>query len=210
MQAEVSSDLTPPWYLMNATIDGRRPGGDHWAGLIEAARRAQRALASCNPPDEVVLRATRAYDEVAELLEPHLTGESRQAFGRRPELPGVGQSHRPAITMTEIAAQSMTGTVHFDRTYLGAGGAVHGGIVSLLFDDFFGVVAHVGGRPPARTAYLHLDYRALTPIDTDLVVTGWISSEQGRKRVVAGELRHDGLVCAEAEGLFVQLPHPTH
>lgn len=210
MQAEVSSDLTPPWYLMNEMIDGRRPGGIHWGGLIDAARRTQVALASGNPPDDVVLAATHAFHQLAELLEPHVTDESKQAFGRRPELHGVGQSHRPAIAMTEVTANSITGTVHFDRTYLGAGGAVHGGIVSLLFDDFFGVVAHVGGRPPARTAYLHLDYRALTPIDTDLVVTGWIRSEQGRKRIVAGELRHGDVVCAESEGLFVQLLLPTH
>ncbi|MBK9102762.1 MAG: PaaI family thioesterase [Austwickia sp.] len=210
MRGRVSSYPQPPWYLANQPIDGRAPGGEHWGELIEAARRAQVALATANPPDEVVLAATRAYREVAELMEPFATVEWKQAFGRRPDLVGVGQSHRPAIRMTEVTHRSITGVVHFDRTYLGAGGAVHGGVLGLLFDDFFGVVAHVGGQPAARTAYLHLDYRALTPIDTDLIVTGEITSEQGRKRIVTGELRNGDVICAEAEGLFIQLEHHSY
>ncbi len=207
---QVSTDVSSPWYLTNAAIDGRRPGGIHWAALIDAARRAQVALASSNPPDSVVLAAADAYHELARLLEPHITDERMQAFGRRPDLLGVGQSHRPAITMTEMTNHSVTGTVTFDRTYLGARRAVHGGIVSLLFDDLFGVVAHVGARPAARTAYLHLDYRTITPIDTELVVAAWIAEEKGRKRIVAGELRHQDRVCAEAQALFVQLHDPAH
>lgn len=194
-----------PWYLKNDMVDGRLPGGDHWDELIIAARAAQRALASCNPPDDVVLAATQAYQQITALLEPHLTDEWSQAFGRRTDLLGVGQSHRPVITMTEITTHSITGTVYFDRTYLGAGAAVHGGITGLLFDDFFGVLAHIDQRPPSRTAYLHLDYRALTPIETTLTLTGHIRTEEGRKRIVTGELRHGDTVCVEAQALFIQL-----
>jgi acyl-coenzyme A thioesterase PaaI-like protein len=102
-------------------------------------------------------------------------------------------------------AQQVRGTVTFGRYFLGGNGAVHGGAIPLLFDEVLGRLANTGDRPRARTAYLHVDFRSITPVGAKLDVRGWFVSEAGRKRLLRGELRHGDTLCAEAEGLFVQL-----
>jgi acyl-coenzyme A thioesterase PaaI-like protein len=86
---------------------------------------------------------------------------------------------------------------------------VHGGVLPLLFDSVFGMVIHAAGRPISRTAYLHVDYRKVTPIDTPLTARGWVRETQGRKAFVNAELRDssnpDANLLAEANGLMLRL-----
>lgn len=199
------SDLPNSWFAAARSVDGRRPGGPHWQGLVEAMRRVQDSVAGSDPDDDAVLAATARLHEIADVLEPFGVPEERQAYGRRLDLPGTGQHLRPHVTLTHSSRDRLEGAVAFTRVYLGAGHAVHGGVIGLVFDNFLGALAHAGGRPLCRTAYIHVDYRALTPLDTPLVVAAWYRKEEGRKRVLAGELRHGDVVCAEAEGLFVEL-----
>lgn len=87
--------------------------------------------------------------------------------------------------------------VTFSRYHVGGNYAVHGGVLPLLFDSVFGMVIHAAGRPISRTAYLHVDYRKVTPIDVELTATGRITEEQGRKAFVTAELRDpDGNLLA--------------
>ena len=68
------------------------------------------------------------------------------------------------------------------------------------------MVIHATGRPISRTAFLHVDYRNVTPIDTELTVRGWLREAEGRKAFVNAEMRRpDGTLCAEAHGLMVRL-----
>jgi len=74
-----------------------------------------------------------------------------------------------------------------------------------VFDEILGQVASQGGRAPARTAYLHVNYRSITPADRDLSVSARLVSAAGCKRVVTGDV-HDGpVLLIAAEGLFVAL-----
>ena len=66
---------------------------------------------------------------------------------------------------------------------------MHGGVLPLLFDSVFGMVIHAAGRPISRTAFLHVDYRKVTPIDTPLTARGWVREAEGRKAFVNAELR---------------------
>ena len=66
---------------------------------------------------------------------------------------------------------------------------MHGGVLPLLFDSVFGMVIHAAGRPISRTGFLHVDYRKVTPIDTELTARGWIRETEGRKAFVNAELR---------------------
>ena len=95
----------------------------------------------------------------------------------------------------------VVGTVTYTDAHAGAGEAVHGGQVTLLFDDLLGGVA--GAVATSRTAYLNVDYRSLTPIGVELRVEGWVDRVEDRKIYVRGHLLDGGRVCAEAEGLFV-------
>jgi hypothetical protein len=46
-----------------------------------------------------------------------------------------------------------------------------------------GRLASSGDRAPARTAYLHTDFRSITPVGEELAVRAWFVSEKGRKRI---------------------------
>lgn len=41
-----------------------------------------------------------------------------------------------------------------------------GGLIPLFFDWHFGMIISAADRPISRTAYLHVDYKKVTPIDT--------------------------------------------
>lgn len=83
--------------------------------------------------------------------------------------------------------------------------------MALLFDDLMGWLANSARRSLARTAFLHLDFRAPVPWGTDLEFGCRITRMEGRKRHLAGQLRHGGLVLAEATGLWIELrPSAPH
>ena len=75
----------------------------------------------------------------------------------------------------------------------------------LLFDDVLGRLSNSSGGPPARTAYLHVNFRRITPIGPELQVEATFDREEGRKRYLSGRLTKDGVLLADAEGLFVVL-----
>jgi len=62
---------------------------------------------------------------------------------------------------------------------------------------------------PTRTAYLHVDYRKITPIEEPLTAHGHISKIDGRKAFITATMTAaDGTVLTEANGLMVRLlPH---
>ena len=99
----------------------------------------------------------------------------------------------------------MRGRVVFTRIYLGGNGAAHGGTVPLLFDEVLGRLNSSGGRSVGRTAYLHVNYRHITPIGRELELEATLDRIEGRKRFITGRLRDGDTVVADAEGLFVEL-----
>ncbi|BAX93724.1 thioesterase [Mycobacterium shigaense] len=71
------------------------------------------------------------------------------------------------------------------------------------------MVVSTSGIRPTRTAYLHVDYRKITPIEEPLTAQGHISSVDGRKVFIDATMTTaDGSVLSEANGLMVHLlPH---
>ena len=68
------------------------------------------------------------------------------------------------------------------------------------------MISHAAGRPISRTAFLHVDYRKITPIDTPLAIRGRVTSTEGRKAFVSAELvDSDRDMLAEGNGLMVRL-----
>jgi len=111
----------------------------------------------------------------------------------------------PEFMIRSAGDGRVDGAVTFGRWFMGGGMAVHGGAITLLFDEVLGILASAAAKTITRTAYLRTDYRALTPIDTELDVSAWIDRVEGRKIFVKGEVRHGDVVCAEADALFLQL-----
>ena len=180
---------------------GPQPG---FSAMIDALRTLQDAAAAARPPAPVVDETTRQLTELTRQLAKHAVGEREQIAGHLAGTPGRGQALIPPVHIDEEVPGAIRGHVTFGRFYLGGNGAVHGGALPLVFDDVMGRLANAG-RAPARTAYLNVSYRSITPIEARLTIEARLESEQGRKRLLRGELRHGDILCAEAESLFVAL-----
>jgi len=180
-------------------------GGLAYGPMIEALRRFLDQVAAAAPDAATLRELAQDLEAWSARLEPLAVPEDGQFFGRRPDLPGRGQTLWPGAVILESDAERFRGKVTFGRYFLGGNGAAHGGAIPLLFDELLGRFANTGGRSRARTGYLRVDYRSITPIGAELEIRGWFAKEEGRKRLMRGELWHGETLCAEAEGLFVTL-----
>jgi len=173
--------------------------------LVQNLRDLQDRLASMQMDRELVEELSADLADWTKRLAPLETDEPHQVNGRMLDLPVRGHAMLPELVVTSRGEGQVEGTVSFGRWFLGGGMAAHGGAVALLFDEVLGIQAGLAAGGMTRTAYLKVDYRALTPIDTELVARAWIDRVEGRKLFVRGELRHGEALCAEADGLFLQL-----
>lgn len=193
--------VTPNWWQPRTTPDV--PAG--YAELVERMRELQDVLVSSAPHAATVAEVTELLTAAVDVLRPTVVDEWSRISGFASELPNRGSFLLPHLVVSEDEGDQVSGTVRFTPYYLGGNGAVHGGSIPLLFDEVLGSLANAGGRSTARTAYLHVDYRSITPVDQDLHLEARLVRESGRKRWVQGVIRDSESVCAEAEGLFVEL-----
>jgi len=184
---------------------GRPPAPDGFLDMIESLRRFQDDVTAGAPPADLIDEVTRTLTILSERLRPHSVPEREQLTGQQTDVPGRGQAMSPVIIIDEADERTARGRVTFGRFYLGGNGAVHGGAVPLMFDELLGRLANSGGRVPSRTAYLHVNFRSITPVGRELRLEGRFDREEGRKRFLLGELYDGDTLCADAEGLFVQL-----
>lgn len=179
-------------------------GGAAFAGLIDTLRLVQDRIAEAAAPDDVVREATRSLQDVTAALAPYGVPGSQQITGHRLDLPGRGQALVPAFHVDEWDEEHATGRFRLGRYYLGGNGAAHGGVIPLMFDEVLGRLANTGRRR-ARTAFLHVNFRSVTPIGPELRLTARFSREEGRKRYLTATIHHDDVLTADAEALFVAL-----
>jgi acyl-coenzyme A thioesterase PaaI-like protein len=179
------------------------------ARFMAAMRRLQ-DIAVSTSPDEAVWNDTAALiEDVCARLEEHKAPEGVAPAGRARDLPGNGHPLMPPWQVVKSGPDEVTMRGHFTRFHVGGNGAVHGGVIPLFYDWHFGMVVSAAGRPDSRTAYLHVDYRQVTPTDEPLLSRAWIDSVDGRKLFVRATMTDvDGNVLSEASGLMVKLlPH---
>ena len=208
-ERSAETDPTSPWNALEVQTGPPGPGIDPtraaFASLIDVVRSFQDTVAGSAPPPEVSAAVQRELARMTALLEPHVAGEERQLFNRVPEVVGEAQTLTPSLVIDESSADAVRGRVTFGRFHLGGGWAAHGGAIALMFDTLLGRLAVSSGRSRARTAYLNMDYRHITPLETELSFEGRFVREEGRKRFLVGTLSDGDVLCAEAHGLFVEL-----
>ena len=176
-----------------------------FVALIDALRALQDDVTAAAPPSDVAAAAAKTLAEVSEQLRPYAVPERQQITGHLTGVPGRGQTMAPVLHIEQWSDTFARGRVTFGRFYLGGNGAVHGGAIPLVFDEILGRLANTGGRIPSRTAYLHVNYRSITPVGAPLRFEGRFDREEGRKRFLTGLLYDGDTLCADAEGLFVAL-----
>ena len=91
-------------------------------------------------------------------------------------------------------------------------GTVHGGILALMVDDFFGHAYEAVGVPMAVTANLNMNYRAPVPGGARVCMMAELTAWEGRKlffalQVVDGS--DNRKVCCDATCLYI-IPRPVH
>lgn len=180
--------------------------GEGFGRFVATMRRLQDLAVSADASDDVWDDAADRAAALVTLLGPFQAAEGKAPAGRTPGLPGWGSLLLPPWMLTRYAPDGVEMKGSFSRFHVGGNSAVHGGVLPLLFDHIFGMISHAAGRPISRTAFLHVDYRKITPIDVPLVVRGRVTSTEGRKAFVAAELVDSGeTLLAEANGLMVRL-----
>jgi acyl-coenzyme A thioesterase PaaI-like protein len=93
----------------------------------------------------------------------------------------------------------------------GAPGRSHGGVVAALFDDVFGFVLGVIGKP-AFTGELSIRYVAATPLHRQLSCRARSTGREGRRIHMAGELVDVDAdqVTARATAMFIAVDPGIH
>jgi acyl-coenzyme A thioesterase PaaI-like protein len=181
-------------------------GGPDYGRFVEAVRTLQDHARSADAPDDVIARAADVLDELNRQLGPFDTDEWHSPSGRRMDLPNRGNILQVPVDLAVTEDGRIGGTARFGRYHLGRNGAVHGGALALLFDSLLGFTAFtLGNSRYQRTAYLHVNYRQIVPVERELGVDATIDRTEGRKIFVSGRLLDGDTVLCEAEALFVKL-----
>src|SRR4051794_25425663 len=119
------------------------------------------------------------------------------------DLPNRGNILQVPADLHKAADGRIGGTVQFRRFHLGRNGAAHGGAVAMLFDSLLGYTAFRLSRSRAqRTAYLHIDYRKIAPVEKELQVEAGFDGIEESKDFVSRRIPGGGGVGAGAQGLF--------
>jgi acyl-coenzyme A thioesterase PaaI-like protein len=97
----------------------------------------------------------------------------------------------------------VVGSFTLNAGFEGWPGIVNGGVVAMVFDSVLGTVLTFIGAP-AYTGRLTVSYLKPVPIGRELEFRSRLQSRVERKIVVEGEVRLDGEILAEAQGLFIE------
>jgi acyl-coenzyme A thioesterase PaaI-like protein len=181
-------------------------GGPDYGRFVEAVRMLQDHTRAVDAPDEVITQAAELVENVSKLLAPYWADEWTSPSGRRLDLPNRGNILQVPTRLAKADDGRIRGVTEFRRYHLGRNGAVHGGALGLLFDSVLGYTASKLTRSLyQRTAFLRVNYRAITPIEKQLQIDAGIERTEGRKIFVEGRLLDGDVVLADAEALFVRL-----
>ena len=117
------------------------------------------------------------------------------------DLPNRGNIMRCPVDLHVTEDGRIAGTARFRRFHLGRNGAVHGGSLAQLFDSLLGFTAFkLSESQKQRTAFLHVNYRKIVPIEKELQVDAGIDRIEGRKIFVAGRLLDGDAVLVRGRG----------
>jgi acyl-coenzyme A thioesterase PaaI-like protein len=181
-------------------------GGPDYGRFVEAVRTLQDHARAADAPDEVITEAAGLIEDVSKLLAPYYGDEWNSPSGRRMDLPNRGNILQVPFYLAKTDDGRIRGTATFRRYHLGRNGAVHGGALGLLFDSALGYTAsRLTKSPYQRTAFLHINYRKIVPIEKELQIDAGIVRIDGRKIFVEGRLLDGDTLLTDAEALFVKL-----
>jgi acyl-coenzyme A thioesterase PaaI-like protein len=211
--ADEAPKVLPHW---DATKISGQGAWEQKRRLARAMRLVIERLVPSNAPEDELRRAADGLERYAEALTAHPrlkhfhgyaesanAGDVGAFFDQSP-LIGLANPLAPPMVVGRSGPLTGIATVTFGSAYEGPPGCVHGGYVAAAFDEMLGFVQSLGGNP-GMTARLTISYRSPTPLHTELIIEGELVRTEGRKNFCAGRMLANGVVTAEAEGLFVAI-----
>ena len=183
--------------------------------LAGSAREVIERLVNTEAPLDVLTRAGDLLASASAELDGWPQGRSFEGFAESANAgtPSAFFDHSPIIGKAnplapplaiEIREGAVHATVAFGSAYEGPPGSVHGGFIAAAFDEVLGMAQSLGGAP-GMTGTLTIRYRRPTPLRTELRFEGTLDRTEGRKLFTSGRLFSPDGLCAEAEGLFIQV-----
>jgi acyl-coenzyme A thioesterase PaaI-like protein len=174
------------------------------------ARRLVEAVVRTAVGQDDVLAASLALEAVcADLEQAQHDGMSPDTEdfvrSRVPLNPVIGTVNPYSFPMTTrvLDDDTVEGEVTLTRVHEGPPGWVHGGIVALLLDQLLGHAIAAAGQP-GMTAELRVRYRRPTPFGVPLRLSAAFVHTEGRTIHGTGRIEADGVVTADASGVFLR------
>ena len=194
------------------------PPNETWAAKRELAhemREMSQLLLTSAPDPEALAKISEFLRSQRPVFE-----ESPRTFGRMEFYKQESQSPYVHVEMNPLSGNGNPiappvnswlkdgeafGRVNMGWQYEGPPNCVHGGFIAAIFDDFLGMAQRLT-KAPGMTGTLTVRYRKPTPLNVDLELHGYVKSSEGRKNLLIGEMRANGVLTAECEGLFIGFP----
>lgn len=200
-----SEEITP---AISAEWEGRRR-------VAAALRKLNELLVSSDPPIADLHTLAAALEANVTSLAAHPRVLGRVAFvkgGNHGNFRQLAHELNPLSGISNPLAPPMNiwlekdlahGRVTTGWAYEGPPESLHGGYVAAIFDQFMGLAQALGGQP-GMTGTLAIRYLQRTPLNTELVLKGWVAKVEGRKTWVRAEMHANDTLTATCDGVFVQ------
>jgi uncharacterized protein (TIGR00369 family) len=151
---------------------------------------------------------TQAKNPQAESRAMKRGPKNKMKIDPKPENPcfGCGGANARGMQLSfeqDDERQRIVGRFRLGEDYQGGSGFLHGGIIALLLDEVMSKASRFGGQH-AVTADLRVEYKRPIPVNTEIIVAGFITRREGRQMYHEGEIRNAaGDLLARGEGRFV-------
>jgi len=185
--------------------------------LAANMRRVIELLVEIDPPIEDLSTAADALEVYAQRLQGYPGTRKYEGFAEASnagdvaaffdQSPVIGLSNPlspPVYLEGDQETRTVEGRVTFGSAFEGPPGYVHGGFIAATFDEILGFANSLSGSP-GMTAHLMVNFRRPTPLHTPLCVKAKFDRMDGRKIYTSGEIYAEGVLTADAEGLFVTI-----
>ncbi len=202
------------WAANQAPAVGRRKEAHR---LATAMRRVIDHLVQVAAPEADLAAAADALERYADRLAQYPVSRSYEGFA---ETANAGDTHAffdhsPLIGMANplappirlaVVGDRVEGRAVFGVPYEGPPGHVHGGFLAAAFDEVLGMTQSLTGSP-GMTGTLTIRYRKPTPLLKELFFEARVDRIEGRKIFTHGTVSCEGIVTAEADGIFIAVGH---
>ncbi|GAA4659102.1 PaaI family thioesterase [Gordonia humi] len=180
-------------------------GGPSYGAMIEQVRAFMGKVRYASPTPELADEVIEDLRKLNAKLDTMLVDEWTSPSGTRIDLPSRGNITLPPYVITTGGPDGVEAEVTFGDFHLGGNGVTHGGHVAVAFDDLGGMASALKTGGVARTAYLTVNYRSLTPLNKPLTIRTWVDVQDDRKLYVKGTLHDGDRLCADLDSLFIKL-----